>query len=386
MSKIYADNASTTKLSAGARRVLVESLDIYANPSSIYADGAAANKELENARESVAKNLGAEFSREIYFTSGATESCNWAAQIAKNVGIRKNKRHIITSAIEHHAVLHSLEKLQEDGFEIDLIPVTSGGIIDIEAFKSALRDDTVMASVMFVNNEIGTIQPVEKLGEICKTRGILFHTDATAAAGKIPINVQVDNIDMLSISAHKFHGPKGTGVFYCKKTVPMSALSHGGAQERGHRAGTENLPAILSMAAALDESILKIDATQKHLAKLTAKLRTEIAKISKTIFNGDETRQLPGFINCCFQAIEGESLLLLLDMAGIMASSGSACTSGSLEPSHVLLALGLRHEIAHGSLRITLSDENTEDEIRQIAENLPKIVARLREMSPLWQG
>ena len=384
MSKIYVDNASTTKMSARAREVLVENLDIYANPSSIYSEGAKAQKLLEGARESVAKSLGAGFSREIYFTSGATESCNWAAQIAKNIGNRDGKKHILTSAIEHHAVLHSLEKLRDDGFEIEIVPVASRGIVDVAAFKSALREDTIMTSIMLVNNEIGTIQPIEEIAKICKEHGVLLHSDATAAAGKIQIDIVDLGVDMLSISAHKFYGPKGVGAFYCKKTVLMDSFFHGGAQERGKRGGTENLPAVMAMATALEESILKIEATSKHLSGLVDKLRGDISKIPKVVFNGEPNLQVPGFLNCCFRAVEGESLLLLLDMAGIMASSGSACTSGSLDPSHVLLAIGLPHEIAHGSLRISLSSENTEEEIDEICENIPKIVARLREMSPLW--
>jgi len=381
---VYADNAATTAISQNAREAMIKTLDEYGNPSSIHAYGRQAARKLEESRNTIAELLGAE-PREIYFTSGGTESCNWAIEIAAAIGERKGKRHIISSAIEHHAMLHTLEKLEKRGFEITLLPVYENGIVRLDEFEAAIRDDTLLATIMYANNEIGTIQPITELGEICRSKGVLFHTDAAQAAGKFLIDVNDQNIDMISLAAHKFHGPKGIGVLYCRKTIPVTSLITGGAQERGKRAGTENVPGAAGMAAALEESCRNMADNNAKVAVMRNRLIESLSKIQKSRLNGDEDIRLPGVVNFCFEGIEGESLLLLLDMAGIAASSGSACTSGSLEPSHVLLALGLPHAIAHGSLRLSLSEYNNMDEVEYIIKTLPPIIERLREMSPLWE-
>lgn len=381
---VYADNAATTKISKSALDSMMPIFETYyGNPSSLHTVGQEAAEKLLEARESVAKNLGAE-AREIYFTSGGSEADNQAINTAAILGARKGKKHIISTAFEHHAVLHTLKKLEKQGYEITLLDVHKNGIVTAEEVKNAIREDTCLVTIMFANNEIGTVQPIAEIGAVCKEKGVLFHTDAVQAAGHLKIDVKEMNIDMLSISAHKFHGPKGVGALYCRKGILLQNLIEGGAQERGKRAGTENLPAIVGMAKALDDACKNIDKNAKYVSALRDKLIAGLSTIEHSVVNGDTVNRLPGNVNMCFEGIEGESLLLLLDMKGIEASSGSACTSGSLDPSHVLLAIGLPHEVAHGSLRLSICEENTEEEIDYIIKCVPEVVEYLRGMSPVW--
>lgn len=381
---VYADNAATTKISKSALDAMMPIFEeYYGNPSSLHTIGQEAAEKLLEARESVAKNLGAE-AREIYFTSGGSEADNQAINTAAILGARKGKKHIISTAFEHHAVLHTLKKLEKQGYEITLLDVHKNGIVTAEEVKNAIREDTCLVTIMFANNEIGTVQPIAEIGAVCKEKGVLFHTDAVQAAGHLKIDVKEMNIDMLSISAHKFHGPKGIGALYCRKGILLQNLIEGGAQERGKRAGTENLPAIVGMAKALDDACKNIDKNAKYVSALRDKLIAGLSTIEHSVVNGDAKNRLPGNVNMCFEGIEGESLLLLLDMKGIEASSGSACTSGSLDPSHVLLAIGLPHEVAHGSLRLSICEENTEEEIDYIIKCVPEVVEYLRGMSPVW--
>lgn len=383
--KIYADNAATTKMSRAAIDAMLPYFDeIYGNPSSLHGAGQAAAEALFSARERIAKIIGASF-KEIYFTSGGSEADNQAVLSAAATGERKGKKHIVSTAFEHHAVLHTLEKLQKQGFDVELLPVGEIGTVTAEQVKNAIRGDTCLVTVMYANNEIGSVLPIAEIGAVCRAAGVPFHTDAVQAAGHLPINVREQNIDMLSLSAHKFHGPKGIGVLYAKQGVALTNLIEGGAQERGKRAGTENLPAIMGMAAALEEAAARMDENAERLTKLRDRLIAGLSEIPHSVLNGDPANRLPGNVHFCFEGIEGESLLLLLDQKGICASSGSACTSGSLDPSHVLLAVGKPHEIAHGSLRLTLSAENTEDEVDYIISSVKSVVDYLRNMSPLWR-
>ena len=382
---IYVDNAATTAMSDRAIEAMTPYLKgVYGNPSSLHTVGQVAKEALDSAREKIAKGLGANPS-EIYFTSGGSEADNQAIRSAALLGARKNKKHIITSAFEHHAVLHTLKKLEKEGFEVTYLPVHENGIVTVSEVKQAIRPDTALVTIMYANNEVGTIQPVRQIGEVCREAGVVFHTDAVQAVGHIPVDVKADNIDMLSLSAHKFHGPKGVGALYCKKGLPLLTFVEGGAQERGKRAGTENIAGIVSMAAALEEAIENMEENCEAEAALRDRLIAGLSKIPHSKLNGDKDRRLPGNVNMCFEGIEGESLLLLLDAKGICASSGSACTSGSLDPSHVLLALGLPHEVAHGSLRLSLSEYNTQEEIEKIIEAVPKVVEYLRNISPIWE-
>ena len=381
---IYADNAATTKTSEAAVKVMTKIMrDIYGNPSSLHTAGQKAKEVLEKARMDIAQCIGADF-KEIYFTSGGSEADNQAIISAAYLGARKNKKHIISTPIEHHAVLHTLNKLEKEGFEVTLVPVNETGIVQVEDIKKAIREDTALVTVMYAINEIGTLQPVSEIGKLCREKGVIFHTDAVQAAGHIPINVNEQYIDMLSISAHKFHGPKGTGVLFARKNIPLVNVIEGGAQERGKRAGTENLPAIAGMAKALQEAVADMKENAEKEIVLRDRLIEGLSKISHCVLNGDAKMRLPGNVSFCFEGIEGESLLLLLDAKGIAASSGSACTSGSLDPSHVLLAIGRPHEVAHGSLRLTICAENTEEEIDYIIEETAKVVDYLRSISPVW--
>ena len=383
--KIYLDNAATTKVSRIAIDAMTPYFDIlYGNPSSLYSFGQQAAEALDGARERIARCIGAS-PREIFFTSGGSEADNQAIISAARFGEKKGKKHIISTAIEHHAVLHTLKKLEKEGFEISLLSVGESGIVKPEQVKNAIRGDTCLVTVMFANNEIGTIQPIKEIGEICRGAGVLFHTDAVQAAGHLHIDVEEQNIDMLSVSAHKFHGPKGTGVLYARKGVVLTNLIEGGAQERGKRAGTENVPAIMGMAAALEDACSKIDQNAEKLTAYRDKLIKGLSKIPHSVLNGDAKNRLPGNVNFCFEGIEGESLLLLLDDKGICASSGSACTSGSLDPSHVLLAIGRVHDVAHGSLRLSLCEENTPEEIEYTIKAVGEVVEQLRNMSPVWR-
>lgn len=381
---IYADNAATTKMSAAAIAAMLPYLDtFYGNPSSLHSAGQKAAEALLGARMQIADILGCE-AKEIYFTSGGSEADNQAIISAANAGSRKNKKHIISTQIEHHAVLHTLEKLKKNGFDITLLPPDKNGIINPDDILSAIRPDTALITVMYANNEIGTLQPIEAIGKICRSRNIIFHTDAVQAVGHISINVKNENIDMLSLSAHKFGGPKGIGVLYARNGIPLTSIIEGGSQERNKRAGTENIPAIIGMTAALTESIGNISKNSEKLTCMRDRLISELTKIPHTVLNGDAKMRLPGNVNVCFEGIEGESLLLLLDAKGICASSGSACTSGSLDPSHVLLAIGRPHEIAHGSLRLTLAEENTPDEVEYMIKAITDTVSYLRSISPVW--
>ena len=385
MQRIYADNAATTQMSQAAKAATIEALEnCYGNASSLHSEGQKAAVELQKSRELVAKYLNAE-PREIYFTSGGSESDNQAIATGVKFGRQKNKKHIITSKIEHHAVLHMLERLKKEGWEVTFLDVGKNGIVKTSDVAAAITENTALVTLMYANNEIGTIQPIAEIGSLCKEKKIMFHTDAVQAVGHIPIDVQKENIDLLSLSAHKFNGPKGVGVLYCKKNIVPERLIEGGGHERGRRAGTENVPAIVGMAAAFEDSCQKIQENAAYTAKLRDRLIAGLSQIPNSIVNGDMAHRLPGNVNMCFEGVEGESLLLMLDMRGIAASSGSACTSGSLDPSHVLLALGLPHEIAHGSLRLTLSHYNTEQEIDYITKTVPEVVAYLRNMSPVWE-
>ena len=382
---VYADNAATTKMSRTAIDAMLPYMEtIFGNPSSLHTVGQKANEALCDARERVAKCLGCE-AREIYFTSGGSEADNQAIISAAMIGAKKGKKHIISTAFEHHAVLHTLKKLEKQGFEIELLDVGAKGNITPEQVANAIREDTCLVTTMFANNEIGSILPIPEIGKVCKDKGVLFHTDAVQAAGHEHINVKDMNIDMLSLSAHKFHGPKGIGVLYARKGINLTNIIEGGAQERGKRGGTENIPAIMGMAAALEEACANIDKNNAKVSALRDKLINGLKKIPYSTLNGDEVHRLAGNVSFCFEGIEGESILLLLDANGICASSGSACTSGSLEPSHVLLAIGRPHEIAHGSLRLSLCENNTEEEIDYMLDVIPKVIDRLRNMSPLWR-
>ena len=385
MTTVYADNAATTQMSRAAIDAMLPYMEtIYGNPSSLHSVGQQAAEALQNARERIAACLNAS-PREIYFTSGGSEADNQAILSAARLGARKGKKHIISTAFEHHAVLHTLKKLEKEGFEIELLPVGAIGTITAQQVKSALRADTCLVTVMYANNEIGSILPIAEIGEVCREAGVLFHTDAVQAAGHVSIDVQAQHIDMLSLSAHKFHGPKGIGVLYARQGVPLTSLIEGGAQERGKRAGTENLPAIMGMAAALEDACAHIDENARKVSALRDRLIAGLSRIPHSALNGDPVNRLPGNVSFCFEGIEGESLLLLLDAKGICASSGSACTSGSLDPSHVLLAIGRPHEVAHGSLRLSLCEWNTDEDVDRILAAVPEVVAYLREMSPMWK-
>ena len=382
--KIYADNAATTRLSDTALAAMTPCFqEIYGNPSSLHTPGQLAAEKLAAAREVFARNLHAA-PREITFTSGGSEADNQALRSAAALGARRGKRHIVSTKFEHHAVLHTLQALEREGYEVTLLDIPPDGVVTAEQVRSAIRPDTCLVSVMFANNEIGTIQPIAEIGAVCRQAGVLFHTDAVQAAGHVPIDVEALQVDLLSLSAHKFHGPKGVGVLYARRGVALMPLIHGGAQERGKRGGTEDIPGICGAAAAFDEACANMARNADCLTPLRDKLIAGLTAIPHTVLNGDPVRRLPGNVNVCFEGIEGESLLLLLDEKGVAASSGSACTSGSLDPSHVLLALGRPHEVAHGSLRLTLSEENRPEEIDYILEVLPGIVSYLRDMSPVW--
>ncbi|MBR2808001.1 MAG: cysteine desulfurase NifS [Oscillospiraceae bacterium] len=381
---VYADNAATTSVSKAALDAMLPYLtDYYGNPSSLYAFGQKATEALQASRETVAKYLNAD-PKEIYFTSGGSEADNQAIVSAARLGARKGKKHLISTQFEHHAVLHTLAKLEKEGFEVTLLDPHSDGVIRIEDVKNALRDDTCLVTIMFANNEIGTVQPIEEIGALCRERKVLFHTDAVQAAGHMPIDVKTMNIDMLSMSGHKFHAPKGVGVLYAKKGTVLTNIIEGGAQERGKRAGTENVAGIVAMAAALKESCDHMEENTAKIIPMRDKLFAELSKIPHSKINGSLEHHVPGTVNMCFEGIEGESLLLMLDDQGICASSGSACTSGSLDPSHVLLSLGIPHEIAHGSLRLSIGEYNTMEEIDHIIEVVPKVVEYLRSISPVW--
>ncbi len=382
---IYADNAATTKMSDAAIQTMINMMnESWGNPSSLYTHGQNAKEVLEKAREEVAAIIGAQ-PREILFTSGGSEADNQAIRSAAEIGRKKGKMHIISTAFEHHAVLHTLEKLKKEGFEITLLDVHENGLILPEQVADAIREDTCLVTIMFANNEIGTIQPIREIGAICREKKVLFHTDAVQAIGHVPVNVVDDNIDMLSASAHKFHGPKGVGILYAKKGILLSNLIEGGAQERGKRAGTENVPGIAAMAEALKEANAKMEENAAHLTKMRDKLIEGLNQIPHSALNGDAVHRLPGNVNFCFEGIEGESLLLLLDDKGVQASSGSACTSGSLDPSHVLLAIGRVHDVAHGSLRLSIGEEITEEEVDYIIKAVKEVVEYLRSFSPIWR-
>ena len=382
---VYADNAATTCVSKTAVDAMMPYLTTqYGNPSSLYAFAQEAKEALENARKTVADIIGAQ-PKEIYFTSGGSEADNQAIVSMAKVGALKGKKHLISTKFEHHAVLHTLKKLEKEGFEVTLLDVHEDGVVRLEDLEAAVREDTALVTIMFANNEIGTVQPIKEIGEFCRARKIPFHTDAVQAAGHMPINVQEMNIDLLSMSGHKFHAPKGVGVLYAKKGMPLFNIIEGGAQERGKRAGTENIPGIVALAAALKESVDNMEANTAKIIPMRDKLFTELSKIPHSKINGSLEHHVPGTVNMCFEGIEGESLLLLLDAKGVCASSGSACTSGSLDPSHVLLALGLPHEVAHGSLRLSIGEYNTMEEIDHIIKVVPEVVSYLRDISPVWE-
>ena len=383
--QVYADNAATTKMSAAAIRAMLPCYDtVYGNPSSLHSGGQEAKEVLEDARARVAACLGCE-PREIIFTSGGSEADNQAIISAARLGQRKGKMHIISTAFEHHAVLHTLQKLEKEGFQVTYLDVRQNHNITAQQVKDALREDTCLVTVMFANNEIGSILPIAEIGAVCKEAGVPFHTDAVQAVGHVAINVKEMNIDMLSLSAHKFHGPKGVGALYCRRGFPLTNVIDGGAQERGKRAGTENLAGICGMTAALEEACAHLDENTVKVTAMRDKLIAGLSQIPHSSLNGDPINRLPGNVSFCFEGIEGESLLLLLDMQGVCASSGSACTSGSLDPSHVLLAIGRVHDVAHGSLRLSLSEYNTDEEIDHILAVVPKVVQNLRNMSPVWR-
>ena len=383
--RIYADNAATTRMSRSAIDAMVECMEKeYGNPSSLYTLGQSAKEALERARTRVAAAINAD-PKEITFTSGGSEADNQAIRSAALAGKKSGKTHIISTAFEHHAVLHTLKKLETEGFEVTLLPVHEDGLVRPEELEAAMRPDTCLVTVMYANNEIGTVQPISEIGAVCRAKGVPFHTDAVQAVGHLPIDVKAQNIDMLSASAHKFHGPKGTGFLFVRKGLPLYNLIEGGAQERGKRAGTENVPAIAGMAAALDEAVANMEQNTARLIPLRNKLIEGLRQIPHSALNGDAVKRLPGNVNFCFEGIEGESLLLLLDDRGISASSGSACTSGSLDPSHVLLAIGRVHDVAHGSLRLTLGEDATEEEVDYIIKNVSEVVEYLRSFSPVWR-
>ena len=383
--QIYADNAATTKMSRTAIDAMLPYMETYfGNPSSLHTIGQQAAEALQKARETVAECLGCQ-PREITFTSGGSEADNQALVSAARIGERKGKKHIISTAFEHHAILHTLKKLEKEGFEVQLLDVGPTGTITAQQVADAIREDTCLVTIMYANNEIGSIMPIPEIGAVCKEKGVLFHTDAVQAAGHLHIDVKAQNIDMLSLSAHKFHGPKGVGLLYARQGIPLTNIIEGGAQERGKRAGTENIPGIVSMAAALKEACDHIDENAAKVSALRDKLIAGLSRIPHSAVNGDLEHRLPGNVNFCFEGIEGESILLLLDAKGICASSGSACTSGSLDPSHVLLAIGRPHEVAHGSLRLSLCEWNTEEEVDYMLQVIPEVVAYLRGMSPVWK-
>ena len=385
MPRIYADNAATTKISQTAMKAMISAMEnSYGNPSSIHQIGMAANDALQTAREQIARCLGC-MPKEIFFTSGGTESDNQAIMSAAMLGAKQNKRHIISTAFEHHAVLHTLRRLKEQGFEIQLLDVGAEGNITAAQVEDAIRPDTCLVTVMFANNEIGSVLPIAEIGEVCRAHGVLFHTDAVQAAGHIPVNVKKQNIDMLSLSAHKFHGPRGIGALYVKRGIELTSLMEGGGQERGKRPGTENLPAIMGMAAALKEECTLMEQNEAKVTAMRDRLIQGLSQIPYSILNGSREKRLPGNVNFCFEGVSGESLLLLLDSRGICASSGSACASGALDPSHVLLSLGLAPEIAQGSLRISLDISNTEEEIDYMLEVIPQVVEQLRGLSDDWR-
>lgn len=383
--RIYADNAATTKMSETAIKAMLPYInECYYNPSSLYSGGQTAKEAVETARETVARCIGAS-PREIIFTSGGSEADNQAIVSAARIGERNGKRHIVSDAIEHHAVLHTLKRLEKSGFEVTYVLPDENGLISVKDIENAIRDDTCLVTIMYANNEIGTVQPIREIGDACKKRGIIFHTDAVQAIGRMPVDVNRQNIDMLSASAHKFHGPKGVGFLYAKKVLRLSNLIEGGAQERGLRAGTENVAGVVSMAAALEEETGLMEENSKKLIPLRDRLITGLSSIPHSALNGDSFHRLPSNVNFCFEGIEGESLLLLLDDRGIMASSGSACTSGSLDPSHVLLAIGRPHDVAHGSLRLTIGEDATEEQVDYIIETVKDVVSYLRGFSPVWR-
>ena len=382
---VYADNAATTSVSKTALDAMLPYLtEYYGNPSSLYAFAQKATEAVAEARATVAACLGAASPREIYFTSGGSEADNQAIMSAARLGARKGKKHLISTKFEHHAVLHTLKRLEKEGYEVTLLDVHEDGVVRLEDVAAAIREDTCLVTIMFANNEIGTVQPITEIGALCREKGIPFHTDAVQAAGHMSIDVEKMNIDMLSISGHKFHAPKGVGALYCRKNIPLFNLIEGGAQERGKRAGTENVAGIVAMAAALKESVDNMEEDSKKMIAMRDKLFAELSKIPHSKINGSLEHHVPGTVNMCFEGIEGESLLLMLDAKGICASSGSACTSGSLDPSHVLLALGLPHEVAHGSLRLSIGEYNTMEEIDHICQVVPQVVEYLRNMSPVW--
>ncbi len=384
--KIYADNAATTKMSKAAVAAMLPYMEeIYGNPSSLYSAGQEAKEALERARGEIAAIINAQ-PREIYFTSGGSEADNQALRSAAAFGKKKGKRHIISTAFEHHAILHTLKALEKEGFEVTLLPVHENGIVRVSELEETIRPDTCLVTIMMANNEIGTIQPVSEIGALCRERGVLFHTDAVQAVGHLPIDVQAEKIDMLSSSAHKFHGPKGVGFLYVRKEVPLMNLIEGGAQERGKRAGTENVAGIVAMAAALKESASGMEENTGRMTALRNRLIDGLQAIPHSALNGDREKRLPGNVNFCFEGIEGESLLLLLDDRGISASSGSACTSGSLDPSHVLLAIGRVHDVAHGSLRLSIGEDTTEEEIDYMIQSVREVVDYLRSFSPVWRN
>ena len=383
--QIYADNAATTKMSRTAIDAMLPYMETYyGNPSSLHTVGQQAAEALMTARQTVAACLGCQ-PREITFTSGGSEADNQALVSAARIGERKGRKHIISTAFEHHAILHTLKKLEKEGFDVQLLDVGPTGTVTAQQVADAIREDTCLVTIMYANNEIGSILPIPEIGAVCREKGVLFHTDAVQAAGHLHIDVKAQNIDMLSLSAHKFHGPKGVGVLYARQGIPLTNIIEGGAQERGKRAGTENIPGIVSMAAALQEACAHIDENAAKVSALRDKLMAGLSQIPHSALNGDPVHRLPGNVNFCFEGIEGESLLLLLDAKGICASSGSACTSGSLDPSHVLLAIGRPHEVAHGSLRLSLCEWNTQEEVDYMLHVIPEVVAYLRSMSPVWK-
>lgn len=382
---VYADNAATTAVSPQVvEAILPYFTEEYGNPSSLYQKGQSARRAVDIAREQVAAALGAQ-PAEIFFTGGGSEADNWAVKGVAHTLAKKGKKHIITSRFEHHAILHTCQSLEKEGFEVTYLDVYSDGLVRVEDVANAIRPDTALCTIMYANNEIGTIQPIAEIGAVCREKGVLFHTDAVQAVGQVPINVAEQQIDLLSLSGHKLHAPKGIGALYCRKGIRFPNLIDGGAQERNRRAGTENVPGIVGLGVAITQAVASMDERAKRLSAMRDRLIAGASKIERSHLNGDAKRRLPGNFNMSFEGIEGESLLLLLDMNGIAASSGSACTSGSLDPSHVLLSIGLPHEIAHGSLRISLGDNNTEEDVDYILEVLPGIVKRLRDMSPLWE-
>ncbi len=385
MRYVYADNAATTPVSPKVvEAVLPYMTEFYGNPSSLYQTGQKAFRAVDKARQQVADALGAE-KDEIFFTSGGSEADNWAIKGAAALGAKKGKKHLITTKIEHHAVLHTMQTLEKQGFTVTYLDVYDNGIVKVEDVEKAITDETCLVTIMYANNEIGTIQPIPEIGKLCKEKGVLFHTDAVQAVGHVAIDVKEQNIDMLSLSGHKFHAVKGIGALYCRKGIRLPNLIEGGGQEKGRRAGTENVPGIVGLGVAITDMCAEIEENAKKVSALRDRLFEGASKISHSRINGDREKRLPGNFSMCFEGIEGESLLLMLDMQGVCASSGSACTSGSLDPSHVLLAIGLKHEVAHGSLRLSLSESNTVEDVDYILEVLPPIVDRLRQMSPLWE-